>query len=192
MAADILSGMHRDLPFFGYGAPQHLRRVPIRQLHLSIALILFAFAAPIILHGTTDPFVGVWEDIPKKTRNNFGQKPFQKLTRTITPGAKGLYDVKLDGITAGGERVSVSTNDAGDIEVPVRSQSLFIRLIGASRVRTRRVNERSVVATYLKDGTAAGTMTSVVADDGNTLTMKAEGTATDGRRLAGVGVYERQ
>ena len=81
----------------------------------------------------------------------------------------------------------------GNVEVPIQnSPTQVVKLLVATHVPSRRINDRKLVATYLKDGKAIGTSTSTLSGDGRTLTMKVEGTSTDGKKLSATNVYEKQ
>jgi hypothetical protein len=82
---------------------------------------------------------------------------------------------------------------AGNVEVPIQSSpTQVVKLLGATHVLSRRINDRKLVATYMKDGKAIGTSTSTLSGDGRTLTMKLKGISTDGKKLSGTNVYEKQ
>jgi hypothetical protein len=151
-------------------------------------LAAFVTAAP-----AADLFAGSWKLVPAKSVNNWGQKPAQSMTRTYNPTANGGYDVKISGVEADGKEISNTLQAAGNVEVPIQnSPTQVVKLLGATHVLSRRVNDHKLVATYLKDGKAVGTSTSTLSSDGRMLTMKVEGKSTDGKKLAGTNVYEKQ
>jgi hypothetical protein len=150
-------------------------------------LATFVTAAP-----AADLFAGTWKLIPAKSTNNWGQKPAQSMTRTYNPTSKGGYDVKINGVDGDGKEISNTLQAAGNVEVPIQnSPTQVVKLLGATHVLSRRVNDHKLVATYLKDGKAVGTSTSTLSGDGRTLMMKVEGKSTDGKKLAGSNVYEK-
>ena len=153
-----------------------------------LMLAAFVTAAP-----AADLFAGTWKLVPAKSTNNWGQKPAQKMTRTYSPTSNGGYDVKIEGIDGEGKEISNTLQAAGNVEVPIQNApTQVVKLLGATHVLSRRANDRKLVATYLKDGKPIGTSTSTLSGDGRTLTMKVEGTSTDGKKLAGTNVYEKQ
>jgi hypothetical protein len=160
----------------------------MRSVQVGFALTVFVMAAP-----AADLFVGTWKADPTKSTNNWGQRPPQKMTRTYTTTPDGGYDVKIEGVDGDGKSVSTTLKAAGNIELPItNSTSQGVKALGATHVKSRRVNDRKLVATYFKDGKPVGTSTSTVSADGRTLTMKFEGTGSDGKKLMGTNVYEKQ
>jgi hypothetical protein len=155
-----------------------------------IAITLFATfvaAAP-----AADLFSGTWKLDSSKSKNNWGQKPAKSMTRTYTPSGKG-YDVKIEGVGGDGESVSNNLKAATDEEMPVTgTTSQAVKSLGATHVRSRRISDNKLVATYLKDGKSIGTSTSEISKDGRTLTMRLEGTSADGKKLMGTNVYQKQ
>ena len=151
-------------------------------------LVAFVTAAP-----AADLFAGAWKLIPAKSTNNWGQKPAQSMTRTYTPTSNGGYDVKIEGVDGEGKAISNTLQAAGNVEMPIQnSTTQVVKLLGATHVLSRRINDRKLVATYRKDGKDIGTSTSTLSGDGRTLTMKVEGKSTDGKKLSGTNVYEKQ
>jgi hypothetical protein len=151
-------------------------------------LVSFVTAAP-----AADLFAGSWKLVPAKSTNNWGQKPAQSMTRTYTPTPKGGYEIKIEGVDDAGKPVSNTLQAAGNVEIPIQnSPARVVTLLGATHVVSRRINDRKLVATYMKDGKAVGTSTSTLSGDGRTLTLKLEGTSTDGKKLSGTNVYEKQ
>jgi hypothetical protein len=157
------------------------------------ALAAVMFASFVTAAPAADLFAGAWTIVPAKSKNNWDQKPAQKMTRTYTPTAKGAYDVKVEGVNGEGTAVSTTLQAADNTERSTQgSTAPVVKLLGATHVKSRRVNDRTLQATYLKDGKAVGTSTSTVSADGRTLTMRLEGTSVDGKKLSGVNIYEKQ
>ena len=130
-------------------------------------LAAFVTAAP-----AADLFAGVWKLNPAKSTNNWGQKPAQSMTRTYTPASNGGYDVKMEGVDGEGKAISNTLQAAGNVEMPIQnSTTQIVKLLGATHVLSRRINDRKLVATYRKDGKDIGTSTSTLSGDGLTLTM---------------------
>ena len=151
-------------------------------------LALFAGSAP-----AADMFAGTWKGIPAKSTNNWGQKPAQSISRTYAVNPKGGYEVKIEGVDADGKPISTSLQAGANVEVPITaSTTQFVTALGATHVTSRRVNDHTLVATYKKDGKEVGTSTSRVSKDGRTLTMKVEGKSTEGKKLSGTTIYEKQ
>ena len=101
--------------------------------------------------------------------------------------------MKIVGVDADGKPISNTLEAATDVERTVTSStSKIVEALGATHVKSHRVDERTLVATYLKDGKPVGTSTSKVSADGHTLTMKVAGTSTDGKKLSGTNVYEKE
>ena len=155
-----------------------------------IAVTLFATfvaAAP-----AADLFAGTWKLDPSKSKNNWGQKPAQSGTRTYTPSSTG-YDIKIEGVNAEGAAVTNNLQAAGDVEMPVTGTTApVVKMLGATHVRSKRISDNKLVATYLKDGKPIGTSTSEISGDGRTLTMTLEGTDPNGKKLSGMNVYQKQ
>lgn len=157
------------------------------------AFVAFMFALFVTAAPAADMFAGTWKAVPAKSKNNWGQKPPQSLTRTYTTTSNGGYEVKIEGVEADEKPISNTLQAAGNVEVAITgSTSQVVKALGATHVKSRRVNDHTLVATYYKDGKSVGTSTSVVSTDGRTLTMKIEGTGTDGKKLAGTTVYAKQ
>lgn len=157
------------------------------------ALTVSMLAAFVAVAPAADLFAGTWKVVPAKSVNNWGQKPAQNMTRTYTPTSNGAYDVKVDGVDGEGKAISTNLHAAGNVEVSTQNATTqVVKMLGATHVLSRRINDSKLVATYLKDGKALGTSTSTISDDGRTLTMKLEGTSSDGKKLSGVNVYEKQ
>ena len=160
---------------------------------MRVAFVALALAALVTSASAADLFAGSWKIVPEKSKNNWGQKPAQSLTRTYASNASGGYDVKIDGTDADGKPISDTLQAANDVERSVtNSTQQVVKALGATHVKSHRVNASTIVATYYKDGKAVGTSTSTVSEDGHTLTMKLAGTSTDGKKLTGVSVYEKQ
>ena len=156
------------------------------------ALAVSMLAAFVTAAPAADLFAGTWKLVPAKSTNNWGQKPAQSMTRTYSPSPNGGYEVKIEGVDGEGKAISNTLQAAGNVEVPIQnSPTQVVKLLGAHML-SRRINDRKLVATYLKDGKAIGTSTSTLSGDGRTLTMKVEGTSTDGKKLSGTNVYEKQ
>ena len=148
---------------------------------------LFVTAAP-----AADHFAGTWKEVAAKSTNNWDQKPNATLTRTYTPTANGGYEVKIEGTDGEGKPITVTLQAAGNVERPIgATPSPVVKMLGATHVISRRVDDHTLVATYLKDGKKVGTSTSKVSADGRTLTMTLEGTSTDGKKLKGKTVYQK-
>lgn len=148
-----------------------------------ITLVTAAFGA--------DLYSGTWKLIPAKSTNNWGQKAPQSMTRTYTPAAGGGYDVAVEGINGEGGKISNKLQAATNGEVAIGNpNSQVIKMLGATHVQLTRVDDSTLVAKYMKDGKQVGTSTSKVS--GKTLRMVLEGTSTDGKKLSGVTVYEKQ
>lgn len=151
-------------------------------------LAAFVTTAP-----AADLFAGTWKQVPAKSTNNWGQKPAQSMTRTYIPTSGGAYDVKIEGVDGEGKAVSNTLQAAGNVLISTQnSVAPIVKLLGATHVQSRRIDDRKLIATYMKDGKAIGTSTSTISADGRTLTMKLEGTSTDGKKLSAANVYEKQ
>ena len=160
----------------------------MNSVRIALMFTAFVLAAP-----AADPFVGTWKAVPAKSKNNWGQKPAQSMTRTYTVNPGGGYEVKIEGIDSDGKSISNTLQAAGNVELPVtNSPSQGVKALGATHVKSHRVNDHQLVATYYKDGKPVGTSTSTVSADGRTLTMKLEGTASDGKKLIGTNIFEKQ
>jgi hypothetical protein len=153
------------------------------------ALIAFAFAGFLTAAPAADLFAGTWNGIAAQSKNNWGQKPIERMMRrTYTPGKNGGYHVTGQGI----DGVNTTRQAAGNVDLRItRSTAQIVKLLGATHVRNHRANERTLIATYSKDGKPVGTTTSTVSADGHTLTITVEGTGTDGKELNGTNVYEK-
>jgi hypothetical protein len=158
-----------------------------KTLAMSI-LVAFVTAAP-----AADLFTGTWKLVSTKSTNNWGQKPAQSMTRTYTPAPDGGYEVKIAGVDGEGNAITNTLHAANNVEMPIQgSPTQIVKLLGATHVVSRRIDDHKLVATYMKDGKAIGTSTSTLSSDGHTLTMKVEGTSTDGKKLSGTNVYQKQ
>jgi hypothetical protein len=158
-------------------------RTPLLALVLSAAAATGASAA--------DLFAGTWKMVPAKTTNNWDQKPDKSYNRTYVPTSSG-YDVKIERVTADGKTVSNTLKAGGNTEMPIgESPSAVVKMMGATHVISRRVNDHTLVATYLKDGKKIGTSTSTVSSDGHTLTMELNGATPEGKKLMGKTVFEK-
>jgi hypothetical protein len=160
----------------------------MRSVLAALVFTVFVTAAP-----AADQFAGTWKIVAAKSTNDWGEKPYQSMTRTYTPTTNGAYEVKIEGVDGGGKPVSNTLQAAGDVETLVTgTTSQAVKMLGATHVKSHRVDERTLLATYFKDGKSVGTSASKVSADGHTLTMKLKGAATDGKKLNGTNVYEKQ
>lgn len=141
---------------------------------------------------SADLFAGTWKLDTAKSTNNWGQKPAKSMTRTYTPTANGGYEVKIEGVDSEGQAISNTLQAATNTERPIgQTSSPVIKMIGATHVLSKRVDDHTLVATYLKDGKKLGTSTSKVSADGHTLTMTLDATASDGKKLKGTTIYHK-
>jgi hypothetical protein len=155
-----------------------------------LTLILSAFA--VTAAPAADLFAGAWKYVPAKSTNNWGQKPDTSGTRTYIPTANGGYDVKIERVDSDGKAVSNTLKAAGNVEIPIgESPSPVVKMLGATHVISRRVDDHTLVATYLKDGKQIGTSTSKVSSDGRTLTMTLKGKSPDGKELKGTSHFDK-
>lgn len=137
-----------------------------------------------------DLFVGTWKHVPDKSTNNFNQKPGTNVTRTYTANDKGGYEVKIEGTDADGKSIATTLEAGTNVERQVgENPAPVVKLLGATHVISRRVDDSTLEATYLKDGKKIGTSTTKISDDGKTLTMTLKGTSTDGKELTATNVY---
>lgn len=157
------------------------------------AIVALAFAVVVTAAPAADLFEGTWKSVPAKSENNWGQKSAQSMARTYTATPNGGYDIKIEGTDGDGKPISNTLKAANDVEQPItNSTSQLIKALGATHVKSHRVDERTIVATYYKDEKAIGTSTSTVSADAHTLTMKVQGTSTEGKKLSGTSIYEKQ
>jgi hypothetical protein len=155
-------------------------------------LTVTMFAALVTAAPAADLFTGTWKAIQSKSVNSWGQKPPQSMTRTYTPTSNGGYEVKIEGVDGEGKAVSTTLQAASNVEQSTQNSAApVVKLLGATHVRSRRLDDHRLVATYIRDGKAIGTSTSTISSDGRILTMKLEGTSADGKKLSGTNVYEK-
>src|SRR5436190_1515539 len=112
----------------------------MRAVFVALAFALLVTSAP-----AADLFEGTSKAVPEKSKNNWGQKPAQSMTRTYTATTNGGYDVKIEGIDVDGKPVSTTLQAAGDVEQPItNSTSQIVKALGATHVKSHRVNERTL------------------------------------------------
>lgn len=139
-----------------------------------------------------DLFVGTWKHVPAKSSNNWDQKPGTNVTRTYVANDKGGYQVKIEGVDADGKPISATLDAATNAERAVgENPAPVVKLLGATHVLSRRVDDRTLEATYLKDGKKVGASTTKISEDGKILTMTLKGTSTEGKELTATNVYEK-
>jgi hypothetical protein len=162
----------------------------MRPVILACTIAAFcALAAP-----TTDQFLGTWKEDLSKSKNNWGDKFSTPRVRTYTANTDGGYDVKIDAVDENGKPTSNTLHSVPGTERALTPDNIPkpIRMMEATHVMVRRIDDRTTVATYRKDGKDVGTSTSKISADGKTLTMTLDGTAASGQKLTAISVYHKQ
>jgi hypothetical protein len=158
----------------------------ITALTLMLSALL-ASAAP-----AADLFAGTWKEDLAKSTNSWNEKPSVPRTRTYVPAANGAYDVRIESTDQNGKPVTTTLHAAGNTEMPyTNTTSKGVGLIAPTHVISRRVDDRTLVATYRRNGKDVGTSTSKVSADGKTLTMVLNATSVDGKKVAATSVYHK-
>jgi hypothetical protein len=145
------------------------------------AVFAFALCAAVSSAQAPDPLLGTWK--VNLTKSKYATPAPKSMTVTFAPAAKG-YAVTIDAIGPDGQPQKwgyTSTFDGS--ESPVSGNPNIDAV--AARTRTGTVE-------YMKAGKVVTTTSSVMSDDGKTLTVTVKVPDAQGKEIINVVVYERQ
>jgi hypothetical protein len=130
---------------------------------------------------TRDPMVGVWMlNLAKK----YSFPPPKSTTVTITPATRG-YTFTIDAVGADGKPQSWSYTSAFDgVEVPASGNPMIDTVLAST-------DANGATVRYKKNGNVITTTSSVVSNDGKTLSVTLKVPDGKGGELISVAVYER-
>jgi hypothetical protein len=156
----------------------------LKRLFTVFAILLLTLAAAGQVLAQGDPFVGTWKLDVAKSKFDPGPAP-QSQTRTW--GADGK--VGVEGINAAGKPMSYG--------YPIMKDGKEYPTIGAipnkaDTISTKRINDNTVEANFVRGGKPAETTKFEVSKDGKMLTIDAKGTNADGSAFHNVTVWEKQ
>jgi hypothetical protein len=156
----------------------------IRSFVMAGAVAVFvalAVSAPVMAQG--NPFAGTWKLNPAKSHFDPGPAP-QSQTRTWASDGK----VFVKGINAAGK----PTTHTFTINPDGKAYPSIGATDEGETVATRRIDARTVEATFTRNGQALETARYSVSEDGKVLTLVATGTPANPRSFHNVEVSDRQ
>ena len=153
----------------------------VTRAAIYFSLFLFGLCASGSSAQAPDPFVGTWKvNLAKSTYVTPAPK---SMTVTFAPAAKG-YAVTVESIGADGKPQKwgyTSTFDGS--ENPVSGNPGIDAVVARTKTGT---------VEYMKAGKVVTTTSSVMSDDGKTLTVTVKIPDAQGKELTNVVVYEKQ
>ena len=149
-----------------------------------VGLLLTTLALPLVLLGA-DPLLGTWKLNLRKS--NYGAlAPPRSITRTFLAPREGEIQFVVDEVTAGGTSVHIEWTGKYDGKDYPAS--------GAKTYDTAAVKPSAGILewAFRKSGRLAINATSVVSQDGKTLTITWTGKNPQGEALTVVHVYDKE
>jgi hypothetical protein len=153
----------------------------VTHVAICLAVVTFVLCAAVASAQAPDPLLGTWK--VNLTKSTYATPAPKSMSVTFAPAAKG-YAVTIDAIGADGQPQQwgyTSTFDGS--ESPVTGNPNIDAV--AARTRTGTVE-------YMKAGKVVTTTSSVLSDDGKTLTVTVKIPLGEGKEVTNVVVYERQ
>jgi hypothetical protein len=151
--------------------------------HVAMGLAVFAFVlcAAVANAQAPDPFLGTWK--VNLAKSKYLTPAPKSMTVTFAPAAKG-YAVTIDAIGADGQPQKWGYTSSFDgSESPVTGNPNIDAV--AARTKTGTVE-------YMKAGKVVTTTSSVMSDDGKTLTVTVKIPLGEGKEVFNFVVYDRQ
>jgi len=151
------------------------------MMKMIFALALLAFATPLF---ASDPFAGTWKLNPAKTKYTTGTAP-KAVTLVIEEQGANLL-VTATGTNADGSPVSVTYT------VPIKGGAGTVQTGDFDGITAKQVSDHVRENSYTKGGTELRTRRMTVSEDGKSLKSIVTGTGTNGQKVDGVDVYDKQ
>jgi hypothetical protein len=134
---------------------------------------------------TSDPRIGTWKLNVEKSKFNPGPPP-RSGTMKVEASGQG-EKVTMEGVNAEGARTAThytANYDGKDYPITGSPNNDAISL--------KRIDARTTERTNKKGGKVTTVITSVVSQDGKTMTNTSKGTNAQGQTVNSVGVWEKQ
>lgn len=156
-------------------------RKPVSRAAMSLSLFVFILCAAILRAQPTDPFVGTWK--LNLTKSTYVTPLPKSMTITFALAERG-WTVTVDAIGPDGQPQKWGYTSVFDgSESPVSGNPAIDTVVARTRAGT---------VEYLKAGKVISTTTSVMSDDGKTLTVTIKFADAQGKEFTNVAVYDRQ
>lgn len=148
---------------------------------MMFALALLAFATPLF---ASDPFAGTWKLSSAKTRYTTGTAP--KAVTIVIEEQGANFQVNASGTNSDGSPLSVKYT------VPIEGGTGTVQEGDFDGIIAKQVSDRVREQSYTKGGSELRTRRMTVSEDGKTMKSSVTGTGMQGKKVAGVDVYDKQ
>jgi hypothetical protein len=135
----------------------------------------------VMLHASADPFVGVWKLDSRKSKFTIGDPSFIFAAIQIEATGNGL---KSTASAASGEGIASDFTFTCSLDGNPCPVVAAMPMRGSSAIDTvslTRVDDHTIAAKGMRGGKPIYTDRRVVSGDGNTMTVKRQGTTPEGR-----------
>ena len=148
---------------------------------MCLSVFVFILCAALSSTQAPDPIVGTWT--LNLTKTKYATPAPKSMTITFAPAAKG-YAVTIDAIGPDGQPQKWGYTSSFDgSENPVSGNPNIDTVVARTRTGT---------VEYMTAGKVVSTTTSVLSDDGKTLTVTVKFVDAQGNEVTTVAVYDRQ
>jgi len=144
------------------------------------AVLLLGVAAPFLFSGNS-PFVGTWKLDSRQSKFTIGDPSFMFATMQIEQAENGLKSTASGADGKGYASDFTFTCSLDGAPCRVVSMSLMRSKSAVDTVSLKRVEDRTILATGMKNGKLVYSDRRVVSDDNNTLTVARKGFTPDGK-----------
>ena len=154
------------------------------RLCLTVLLSIAACVAPATA-ASSHPEEGTWRLIPAKSKYQYGPPP-KSMTIQYLPATAGIH-YNSRGVNADGQKFSSSFVAQTDgREYPVTGSRKW------APVMLKRVDSRTLQATYVRYGRTMAIAKSVLSEDGSTMTVTTRASNGRGSVYTNVSFYQKQ
>jgi len=148
-------------------------------------LLVAALLSTSLVYGNTDPFIGTWRLNVQKSRYAPGTCP-KRMVIQMEPAGGGVQYRSETTYANGATSYSRYTADYNGAEAIVTGAKGLM-----TPVSLKRIDSRTVLASYSRAFRVLATSRRVVSSDGKVMTITTISNDKDGKAVTNVGVYEK-
>ena len=150
------------------------------RLAMCLGVFVFSIGAAVSSAQAPDPFLGTWK--LNLAKSMYATPAPKSMAITFAPAAKG-YAVTIEAIGPDGQPQKWGYTSSFDgSENPVTGNPGIDTVVARTRTGT---------VEYMKGGKVIATTSSVISDDGKTLTVSVKSLNAQGNEVTSVAVYEK-
>lgn len=159
----------------------------MKHVCMILAVVVLCLAVPGLMLAQDNPALGTWKLNAEKSKYTGMEGP-KSLSRTVAADGDSVK-YSFEGTGADGKAVAYGfTLKYDGKDYPVTGSGMPY---GADHITIKRIGTNKFSASLKKDGKVIGTSTSVVSNDGKTITLTGKGTV-DGKEVSSTQVYDKQ